>query len=377
MADYSSSRRRFLAQGAAASIAGALSPLSLASVIPADTPKGYPADYAALIEGARKEGQLTLLGATDRLAAEPLVKAFEAAFPGIRVTYSDLNTRELDKRYRAEAAGTPVSDVVWSSAMDTQIALIQDGLAQPYLSPEKRNLPSWAEWRGLAYAVTYEPVVFAYHRTLLPEAEGVTSHTELIALLEKQREKLKGKVMTLDVGTSGLALLLEAQDQLANPAHDQLLRALGGVQLLTPANNNEMLKAIASGEALLGYNMLGSYAEVFSRKNPQLGYVIPRDYALVVSRVMLIAARAPHPHAARLWIDFVLSPAGQSVMAKSCGLGSVRDDVDGPFTLRSLRAIPGLRLRPIGVSHRLLDHLDPLKRSALIERWRLRVGTAG
>lgn len=369
-------RRDFLGAGLALA-AGMALPSSSACAAPGQIPAGYPKDYGTVIEGARREGQLVILGATDRLAAEPLVKAFEAAFPGVRVTYSDLNTRELDKRYRTEAEGVPVSDVVWSSAMDTQIALIQDGLAQAYTSPELHSIPSWAAWRSLAYAATYEPIVFAYNRNLLPDAEGVTSHDALVALLEHHMEKLKGKVISLDVGKSNLALLLEAQDQLANPAHDQVLRALGNVQLAIAANNNDMLRALASGEALLGYNMLGSYVDVFSRKNPQVAYVIPRDYALVVSRVMFMAARAPHPNAARLWVDFVLSQAGQGVMARACGLGAVRDDVDGPFTLRSLRTIPGLRLRPIGVSHRLLDHLDPLRRTALVERWRQRVGASG
>lgn len=369
----SRSRRHFLELGLGAAVAGAL-PSAAWAAAGDGIRQGYPANYGETIAAAKREGKLVILGSTDRLSAEPLVKAFEATYPGINVSYSDLNTRDLDRRYRAESDGPAVTDIVWSSAMDTQIALVQDGLAQAYLSPEKRNIPSWAEWRGLAYAATYEPIVFGFNRQQFPEAENATSHAALAELLERHAERLKGKVGTLDVGKSALALMLEAQDQLADPDHDRVLRALGMVRLTTPANNNDLLKSLASGETWLGYNMLGSYLEVFARKNPQVGYVIPRDYTLVVSRVMLMAARSPHPNAAKLWIDFLLSAPGQSVMATACGLGAVRDDVDGPFTLRSLREIPGLRLRPLGVSARLLDHLDPLRRTALTERWHQRVG---
>jgi iron(III) transport system substrate-binding protein len=359
-------RRRFMLQGMTGALATTAWPL-LALAAKA-RPRNYPESYRQLIDAARREGKVVVLGSTDRLSAEPLVKAFEAAYPDIRVTYSDLNTRDVDKQIRAEANASPVSDVVWSSAMDTQLALVQENFAQAYASPEAHNIPSWAEWRQTAYAATYEPVVFAYNKQLFPEAEAATSHAALMELMQSQRKRLSGKVVMLDMAKSSLALMLEAQDQLANPNHDALLQALGAAKIQFPPNNAQMLKQIASGESWLGYNMLGSYAEVFSRANPQVAYVIPRDYALVVSRVMFISARSPHPNAARVWLDFVLSPAGQSVMASQCGLGAVREDVDGPFTLSSLRAIPGLRLRPIGVSMKLLDHLDPVRRNALIAR---------
>lgn len=370
------SRRRFLQQGLGGAVAASLLPGTAWSAAES-VPPGYPDSYRAVIKEAKREGQLNILGTTDRLSAAPLVKAFEATFPDIRVTYADLNTRELDKKYRSESEGEAVTDVVWSSAMDTQFALIQDKLAQPYASVEARRLPSWAEWQSVAYAVTYEPIVFVYHRELFPEGESATTHAALGELVERHREKLKGKVVTLDIAKSSLALMLEAQDGLADPAHDRLLRALGATGMDFPFNNNDMLKLIGSGERLLGYNLLGSYADVYSRKHPQIGYVIPRDYALVVSRVMFMAARAPHPNAARIWMDFLLSKAGQTVMATQCGLGAVREDVDGPFTLKHMRTIPGLKLRPIGVSARLLDHLDPLRRLALIAKWRQRMGVTG
>jgi iron(III) transport system substrate-binding protein len=335
-------------------------------------PAGYGEDYREIMDAARREGSLSILGSTDRLSAEPLVRVFEATYPGIKVSYVDLNTNDLDRRYRKEVGEKPQSDIVWSSAMDLQIQLLRDGLAQDYASPETRRLPNWAEYRRQAYAVTYEPVVFAYHRQRIAEVDVPQTHAELQKLLETQ--PLRNAVATLNPANSSLALLLEAQDRYANPAHARLLKALGSAGARFPVNNLAMLKSLASGEIALGYNVLGSYADVFSRSNPSIGYVLPRDYTLVVSRVMLIAKSAPHPNAARLWLDFVLSQRGQTVMANESALGSVRDDVDGPFTLRRLRQVPGLALRPIGVSGKLLDHTGPKERSALIERWQEDVG---
>ena len=71
---------------------------------PPQVPQGYPADYAKIVDAAKKEGKVVVYSTTDAAAANPLVKDFEALYPGIKVEYSDLNSTELYNRFIAEAA---------------------------------------------------------------------------------------------------------------------------------------------------------------------------------------------------------------------------------------------------------------------------------
>ena len=90
----------------------------------AQTPEGYPADYAKIVEAAKKEGKVLVYATTDAVAANPLIKDFESLYPGIKVEYSDLNSTELYNRFIAEAAANNgTADVLWSSAMDLQVKL--------------------------------------------------------------------------------------------------------------------------------------------------------------------------------------------------------------------------------------------------------------
>src|SRR5580765_627590 len=103
----------------------------------AQVPEGYPADYAKIVEAAKKEGKVVIYATTDAVAANPLIKDFEALYPGIKVEYSDLNSTELYNRFIAEAAANNgTADVLWSSAMDLQVKLVADGQALSYASPE-------------------------------------------------------------------------------------------------------------------------------------------------------------------------------------------------------------------------------------------------
>ncbi len=131
-------------------------------------PPGYPADYAQTIAAANKEGKVVIYSALDTKAAQPLIKDFNALYPNIKVEYSDLNSTELYNRFIAESAsGQGSADVMWSSAMDLQVKLVDEGQALTYLSPEASKLPGWAVYKNQAYGTTYEPAVFIYNKRLL------------------------------------------------------------------------------------------------------------------------------------------------------------------------------------------------------------------
>ena len=160
----------------------------------AQAPQGYPADYAKIVDAAKKEGKVVIYSTTDAVAANPLVKDFEALYPGIKVEYSDLNSTELYNRFIAEAAANNgTADVMWSSAMDLQVKLVADGQAATYASPEIKSLPKWAVWKDQAYGTTYEPIAFVYNKRLVPEADVPKDHTALLKLLDSQARLLQGQ----------------------------------------------------------------------------------------------------------------------------------------------------------------------------------------
>src|SRR6185295_20217524 len=111
----------------------ALAPLVLAAQVPA----GYPADYAQVVAAAKKEGKVVVYSALDTKAATPLIKDFSALYPDVKVEYNDMNSTEIYNRFIAEvASGQGSADVVWSSAMDLQVKLVDEGNAATYASPE-------------------------------------------------------------------------------------------------------------------------------------------------------------------------------------------------------------------------------------------------
>jgi len=352
---------------AAALLAAAV---SFGTAAGAQAPQGYPADYAKLVELAKKEGKVLIYSTTDAASANPLVKDFEALYPGIRVEYSDLNSTELYNRFIAEAAArNGTADLMWSSAMDLQVKLVADGHGLEYPSPEIAALPKWAAWKNAAYGTTYEPIAIVYNKRLVPEADVPKDHTALLKLLEAKPDFYKGKVTAYDPERSGVGYLFCNEDVKNFPAAWDLFKAFGktGAKLYTSAG--AMMERVTSGEHLIAYGIFGSYALSRAKKDPNLGIVLPTDYTMVTSRVAFISKQARNPNAAKLFLDYLLSKRGQDIVANKADLYSLRADVEGEATIGRVTQLIGDKARPVPIDETLLETLDQTKRLAFLAKW--------
>jgi iron(III) transport system substrate-binding protein len=353
-------------------VTAVLTAAALAAAAPAaaQVPAGYPADYQKIIDAAKKEGKLIIYSATDSKAAHPLVRDFSAMYPGISVEYADMNSTEVYNRYISEvAAGGGTADVMWSSAMDLQMRLASDGYALQYKSPESGKLPAWAIWNDSAYGTTFEPAAIVYNKRLVDPKEVPKTHADFARLITQP--KFKDKVTTYDIEKSGVGFMFITQDLRQYPGFAALQQAFGAARLRVQSSTGTMLERISSGENLIGYNVLGSYALVRAKTDPSLGVVLPADYTLILSRVQFISKTARHVNAAKLWMDYMLSQRGQTIIANDSKLFAIRADVKGETTSSDLiRMIGAKNVKPVPVHPMVLEYLAPAKRMAFLKQWK-------
>jgi len=340
----------------------------------AQVPAGYPADYQKIIDAAKKEGKLVIYGATDSKATQPLVKDFMALYPGITVEYNDMNSTEVYNRFISEvAAGGNTADALWSSAMDLQMRLASDGYALKYKSVEAPKVPGWAIWEDQAYGTTYEPAAIVYNKRLVDAKEVPQTHADFVKLI--QEPKFKDKVTTYDIEKSGVGFMFMTQDAQDFPKFPELENAFGVAKVRVQSSTGTMMERISSGENLIGYNVLGSYALVRAKTDPSIGVALTKDYTQVMSRVFFINKAAKNVNAAKLWLDYMLSHRGQTVIANDSKLFAIRPDVTGETTSAELiKQLGKENLKPIPVSPALLQYLAPAKRMAFLKQWKETAG---
>ena len=310
--------------------------------------------------------RLLIHSATDLAQMRPLIKAFQVLHPDITIDYVDMNTNAVfAEMTAAEAAGEPTADLLLSSAMDLQVKLVNDGLAATHATPVGAELPAWARWRNQLFAFTYEPAVIVYNRELVPQADVPRNRFDLIQTLRRDPERYRGRVTTYDILGSGVGYLLATQDGLQSGTFSTLIASLAAAEVDLRCCTNQMLHDIARGRYLIGYNLLGSYAQNALASGAAIGVVMPQDVTLALSRTALISARAVNPEEAHLFLDFLISRAGQSVLAERSNMLAVHPAISGSLGPDGQTG----PLRQIQLSPSLLVHLDDHKRRRFLNDW--------
>ena len=340
-------------------------------VLMASVSPGHTAETNPNAAAAQKEGKLIIYSSTDSASVEPILQDFKTLYPFLQVEYNDLNTTEIYNRFTAESAsGAGTADFMWSSAMDLQIQLASKGNALTYASPENSSLPKWAIWQNQAYGTTFEPVSIAYNKRLLPADAVPQSHADLVKLLKAKPDVYKEKIATFDPEKSGVGFLMMTQDAKVFPQFWDLAKGLGATGAKVYTSTGAMLEKVGSGEHTLAYNIIGSYVLLRQKKDASLGYVLPKDYTLVFSRIAFISKSARNPNAAKLFLDYLLSKRGQTVMSEKSLVYSIRSDVPGPITAAGLNKDLGKAIKPIEVNTDILAGLEQTKRLEFMKQWK-------
>ncbi len=342
--------------------------LTLFCAAMADPIWGEVVDYPAADAPATAE--LVIYSTLDNHLATPLIAAFQAGHPGVSVRYEDLLAGEISARVVAETeAGLPTADFVFSSAMDMQIKLANDGYAQAVDVAAARNWPSWANWQDTAFAMTFEPGVLVYHKPSFPHGPP-QSRLELMDWLRHAPPELHGKIGTYDIERSAVGYLFLARDTEHFPDIWSLLRVMARAGLQTYPTSQDIIDRVADGRLVLGYNILGSYAADQARNAPDLGLVLLRDFTVVVSRVALVPKAAASPEMGAAFLDFLMSKQGQTLLSEKLRMPAVSLEVSGANSGRAMQAALGDQLRPVSVSPGVLVYLDQAKRQRLFRLWR-------
>lgn len=309
---------------------------------------------------------LLVRGATDLATFGPVVESFAESFPGTRVTLEQWNTISLDEVARADClARSRGADLLISSAADLMVKLVNTGCAATHMSTLTGALPADRNWRDQLFGVTQEPAVMVYNRNLLPEPMRPKSRFELLDLLRQPDTPFAGgRIATYDIHASGVGYLFAFVDSRQASTFGSLIEAFGRLGAVATCCSAEITEGVRTGQYLLAYNVLGSYALDLAETYPELAVVAPSDYTLVLSRAVMIPRESANAAAAGNLIDFLLSPKGQAALARQHLTVRIGEGADIPFPPDSVAA-----QRPIPLSPVLLVGLDRQERARFLAAW--------
>ena len=276
------------------------------------------ASLAELEAAAKKEGQLTVMALPhDWCNYGEVIAAFKAKYPEIAINELNPDAGSGDEIEAIKAnkgnTGPQAPDVI-----DVGLAFgpqaKQDGLVQPYKVSTWDEIPADVkDPDGYWYADYYGVMAFGINKDLVKNAPK-----DWADLLKP--DYANAVALTGDPRSSNqaiLAILSAGMARGAKPGKESGEKGLEFFADLNKAGNFVPVSAktatIAQGQtpivAAWDYNLLSWRDNL--KGNPPMEVVIPTSSSLAGVYVQAISAYAPHPNAAKLWMEFLYSDEGQ------------------------------------------------------------------
>ena len=271
-----------------------------------------------LYEGAKKEGKLVWY--TSLTIYKEMAKSFEARYPGVTVEFYRAPAVNLASRILSEAqAKRYIVDAIETTP--GSLMLVRDNkLLLPYNSPHLADYPEGSKDKapGGLFFTTVDRESYAgigYNKNAIPSADVPKNFEDLL------KPALKGKIgiSNEEIGTRVVGSMLREKG-------DGFVKKLAGQEIkqyaLPALGLNEL---IVSGEVPLTFTAVDSNVRLAAARGAPVAW-LPGDLVPTNAGSLAAFLYTQHPHAALLFLDFMIGPEGQKLFSEKYGYGSPRKE---------------------------------------------------
>ena len=280
------------------------------------------AAQSPLIEKAKAEKEVTLYGSTNASVMQKVIQGFEKKYPFLKVNYARTRGDKVMQRVTTEQkAGHFLADVV--NVKGSFIYWLKtQGVFERYESPERKYIRDLHKDKDGLYTGVYTNFEFiGYNKKLVSASELPKSPKELL------QPKWKGK-MALD--SRDYEWYISQIHLMGGDAKGkEYMKQLSRQDVQIRDGHGLLAQLLAAGEFSLQLTLRDELAEELIKSGAPIDWVAFEPVIPNAASGVGIAKNPPHPNAARLFIDFVLSRDGQELY-QGTGRSGTRTDLASP-----------------------------------------------
>ena len=260
----------------------------------------------ALIEAAKADGTLTVYGSCEEEYLAAACKNFEKLY-GIKTVYQRLSTSEVYTKIKEEN-GKPSGDVWFGGTTDPYNEAVSDGLLEEYDAINASHLLKETykdpgnHWFGIYKGILGFMVNNEELERLKIEAPKTWD--------DLTKPEYKGLIMLSNPNTAGTAKLV-INTMVQMKGHDEAMEYFKkldqNIAQYTKSGSGPS-KMVGPGECVIGIGFLHDGIYQILQGYDNIGLIVPEDGTSFEIGATAIFKGAAHPNAAKLWIEYALSP---------------------------------------------------------------------
>src|SRR3954464_2886339 len=292
-----------------------------------------------LIAAAQKEGSVVWYGSEDLQLVTAVAKAFEAKYPGIKATAersdAERNFQRIGQEYESKIHAV---DVVTSSNPGPILYWKRNGLLEAFVPEDVAKWPaSDRDLEGYYAADCLTFAIVGYNSRMVKPEEAPKSFADLLD------PKWKAKLVKAHPGYSGT--IVTATLAVSKALGWDYFEKLGQQQVLQVQSAVDPPRKVAQGERPVMVDGAEASALQLIQSGAPIVPVYPVEGTPAVTLNGAILKQAPHPNAARLFMNFMFSREGQQIFVEY-GFRSLHPETKEPAGRKPLVEIKMLRTDP-------------------------------
>jgi iron(III) transport system substrate-binding protein len=311
-------------------------PSASGSAVPKSS--SVPAEWQQAVADAKKEGTVAVFGPDGTDVQQALTAPFESAY-GIKVDFlADQSGQAMVPRLTTErAAGKYLWDIEISGTSQALLVMSPNKMLDPaepaLILPDVKATSTWRggslELLGAGREIAITTPIqrgTLFINTNLVKASDFKSYKDLLD------PKWKGKILLDDPRRSGPGLATFTFFYLHPDLGPAFIKALGEQQLTPIKDFQQEIDLVGQGKYPILLGGADYLAVARAKQGIPIDIVDPRNLkegsdTSAVNGAVALMNQAPHPNAARVYLNWLLSKEGQTGFAKAAGYVSARLDV--------------------------------------------------
>ena len=280
---------------------------SAAPAAPAAGTESSAAADSDLVTAAKEEGTLVVYGSCEEDYLAAACENFQKLY-GIEVQYQRLSTGEVQSKIEEEA-GNPSGDVWFGGTTDPYNVAAGEGLLEPYEAENASHLISdtYRDADGQWYGIYKCILGFMVNKDEL-DRMGIEAPKDWADLLDP---KYKDLIWLSNYNTAGTAKLV-VNTMVQKFGHDEGIKYLvdldKNIQVYTKSGSGPS-KNVGTGECVIGIGFLhDGITQIEDNGYGNISLIIPSSGTSFEIGATAIFKGCKHPNAAKLWIEYALSP---------------------------------------------------------------------
>lgn len=280
----------------------------------------------ALIAAATKEGLVTFYTSIDLQVAESLAKAFQDKYPGITVQLERSGAERIYQRINQEYDSKIHNvDVVDSSDAANLVDYKKSGWLSAYVPADVGKWPAQQRDSDGFFAADRATLsVIGYNTKLIQPADAPKSYADLLD------PKWKDKIVKAHPSYSGNIMTATYELTKAPGLGWPYLQKLSQQQIMQVQSSTEPPKKLALGERPVMFDGNEYNTLMLLDAQAPVAIVYPTEGTPLVAGAAGLMKDAPHPNAARLFINYLFSAEGQQLLVTTGELRSFNPGVKEP-----------------------------------------------